>query len=193
MKHIYLIDKENTGNRFLYGIENLRNEDKVIVFHYEQAGNINQVVLSALANTKASVEIRKMNTHTKNAMDFQICTYLGYLYGKYQNNAQYHIISNDKGYEAAVEFLKLHIDPNMVIDITPSIGYKKNSEEEQKKLVRAILNIYPNKVVNKVVTGIKSTKDTNSFHTFLQKNLNRDCQQIYTIVKPYYTEIKAAF
>lgn len=193
MKHIYLIDKENTGNRFLKGIENLKNEDMVIVFHYEQAGSINQLVLSALANTKASVEIRKMNTHTKNAMDFQICTYLGYLYGKYRNKAQYHIVSNDKGYEAAIEFLKMHIDPNMDVDIMPSISHDKIVEKASAELIRTILIDFPNKVVNKVTAGIKTSKDTNDFHTFLQKNLNKDCQKIYNMVKPHYMEIKAAF
>jgi len=193
MKHIYLIDKENTGNRFLNGIEKLKNEDIVVVFHYEQAGSINQVVLSALANTRASVQIRKMNTHTKNAMDFQICTYLGYLYGKYQNKAKYHIISNDKGYEAAVEFLKTHIDPTIDINIMPSIGHEKMVKNIQENPIRTILNSYSNKVVNKVLQGIKTTADINDFHTFLQKNLNRDCQNIYKLVKPYYMGIKTSF
>ena len=193
MKHIYLIDKENTGNRFLNGIENLRSEDIIIVFHYEPAGSINQVVLSALANTKASVEIRKMNTHRKNAMDFQICTYLGYLYGKYRNKAQYHIISNDKGYEAAVEFLKMHIDPSMDVDIMPSIGYEKINEDATQEMLRNILEGYSNKVVNRVSNGLRSTDDTNGFHTFLQKNLNKDCQRIYKLIKPHYMEIKTAF
>jgi len=192
MKHIYLIDKENTGNRFLNGIENLKQEDLVIVFHYEQAGSINPVVLSALANTKASVEIRKMHSHTKNAMDFQICTYLGYLFGKYKNKAEYRIISNDKGYQAAVEFLKMHIDPDMDVSIMPSIGYSKEDEPQHKELLENLLKDYPNKVINRVNNGIKTSKDTNSFHIFLQKNLNKDCQTIYKIVKPYYSEIKAA-
>lgn len=193
MKHIYLIDKENTGNRFLNGIEKLKQEDLVIVFHYEQAGSINTVILSALANTKASVEIRKMHSHTKNAMDFQICTYLGYLYGKYKNKAKYRIISNDKGYQAAVEFLKMHIDPEMDISIMPSIGYNGEDEPANKELLGILLKDYSNKVINRVNTGIKSSADTNSFHTFLQKNLNKDCQRIYSIIKPHYREIKAAF
>ena len=193
MKNIYLIDKENTENRFLQGIEELRNEDIVIVFHYEQAGNINPVVLSALAKTKASVEIRKMNIHTKNAMDFQICTYLGYLYGKYKNKAAYHIVSNDRGYEAAVEFLKTHIDPDINIKIMPCIGYENTVKKTSTELMHKILNDYSNKIVNKVITGIKSTTDVNGFHTFLQKNLNRDCQKIYKAVKPYYKEIKTIY
>lgn len=188
MKRIFLIDKENTGTRFLKGLEALSNQDKVIVFHYSQAGSIKEEVLSALSKTKAAVEIRSMNTHTKNAMDFQICTYLGYLYSKNGTNAEYYIVSNDKGYEAAVEFIKLQLDPKIKINIIPTCVV----DSKPSVLLENTLNKYPNKIRNKVLTGIKKSGTISDFHTFLQRNFKEDCNDIYKLIKPYYKELKTA-
>lgn len=188
MKRIFLVDKENTGNRFINGLDKLTYQDKVIVFHYRQEGNIKNETLLALSKTKAAVEIRSMNTHTKNAMDFQICTYLGYLYSKNGNNAEYYIVSNDKGYEAAVEFLKIQLDPKINVQIIPTCEIEKKS----LNLFQDALNKYPNKIKNKVITGIKKTSNIEDFHIFLQRNLQQDCRDIYKSIKPYYKELKAA-
>lgn len=188
MKRIFLIDKENTGNRFLKGLDTLTSQDKVIVFHYTQAGDIKSDTLLALSKTKAAVEIRSMTTHTKNAMDFQICTYLGYLYHENGNHAEYYIVSNDRGYEAAVEFMKLQFDKTANISIIPTCETVK----ETSPLIQEALGEFPNKIKNKVVAGLKKSSTISDFHIYLQRNLKQDCQAIYKCVKPCFMELKAA-
>ena len=190
MKRLFLIDKENTGKRFLHGLDKLTANDKVIIFHYELAGEIKPDILLPLSHCKAAVEIIKMNTHTKNAMDFQICTYIGYLYNQYKRNAEYYIVSDDKGYGAAIEFIKTHVDPKAAIS---QINSNMELEAEKVSLVEILLqDKYQKKVINKIKKGIISSRDKGEFHNYLQKNLNADFEQIYNLIKPVFAEVKMA-
>lgn len=190
MKRLFLIDKENTGKRFLSGLNQLTANDKVIIFHYENAGEIKPEILVPLAHCKAAVEIIKMNTHTKNAMDFQICTYIGYLYSQYKRNAEYYIVSDDKGYGASIEFIKNHIDPKAVIS---QIGSSMQIDAKKDSFLDLLLqDKYQKKVINKIKKGIMCSRDKGEFHNYLQKNLNADFEQIYNLIKPVFMEVKLA-
>ena len=168
MKRYFFIDKENTGNRFLKGLKDLTKQDTIILFHCEQQGDIKNDVLLALTNTKASIEIKKMHTHTKNAMDFQICTYLGYLYQSNGNRAKYYIVSNDKGFDASIEFIKNHLDPKAPIE---RIGcdMNLNPETEENMLESILKGKFKKKVINKVRNGMMESKNRGDFHNYLQR------------------------
>lgn len=188
MKRLFLIDKENTGKRFLKGLDQLTANDKIIIFHYEQAGEIKPEILLPLSKCKAAVEIIKMNTHTKNAMDFQICTYIGFLYSQYKRTAEYYIVSDDKGYGASVEFIKNQIDPKAAIT---QIGSSMCVETAKDNLVEGLLQgKYQRKVINKIIKGISVSRTKGEFHNYLQQNLNTDFEQIYNLIKPVFTEAK---
>ena len=189
MKRIFLIDKENTGERFLQGINTLTAKDTVIIFHWEDSGAIKTSILETLSKSKAAIEIKKFHTHRKNALDFQICTYLGYLYGINGSDAKYYIVSNDRGYEAAVEFLKTNLDSRINISIVPNVDVDAVSVEDA--LLIKLLTGHNSKVRRCVKQGIKQTQTLNDFHSFLQKNISRDYHDVYMKVKPVYPELKA--
>ena len=48
----------------------------------------------------------KVKVGTKNALDFQLTSYLGYLIGQYGIETNYYIVSKDKGFEAVCDFWK---------------------------------------------------------------------------------------
>lgn len=190
MKRYFFIDKENTGKRFLKGLKELSKNDTIIIFHCEQQGEIKNDILLALATTKAAIEIRKMQIHTKNAMDFQICTYMGYLYKTYGNKAEYYIVSNDHGYDASIEFIKMQLDPKAKIE---RINCEMNISEEENTLENVLSGKYKKKIINKIKAGMKETADKAQFHNFLQQNFHEDFMSIYALIKPVYEEAKAYY
>ena len=56
-----------------------------------------------LQECHAVVEFRKITTGKKNALDFQLAAYLGYLMAK-EENGQFCIVSKDLGYEVLLDF-----------------------------------------------------------------------------------------
>jgi hypothetical protein len=99
----YLIDYENTGENGLKGITELPEDSCVVIFYSENADKISFDMHQKFCICKTRLEFRKINTGRKNALDFQLSTYLGYLIAKSEED-QYYIVSKDNGYRSVVDF-----------------------------------------------------------------------------------------
>ncbi len=101
---IALIDYENVGSSGLKGVENVSSKDKVIIF-YKENSTLTMSAHKKLECSKAEKEYFCVKKSTKNALDFQLVAYLGVLCQQ-DPAAEYAIISNDGGFDAAIDFLK---------------------------------------------------------------------------------------
>lgn len=101
----YLIDYENTGENGLNGISDLGNDERVVIFYSENADKMSFDLHQKLGSCRANVEYRKIATGKKNALDFQLSTYLGYLVAK-NEQCRFYIVSKDTGYEMIIDFWK---------------------------------------------------------------------------------------
>ena len=103
MKNFYLIDGDNNINLGLRGIEMLTEENYVMIFH-SKAMEITKFK-KKLSGCRAQVEFIESVRGGKNSLDFQITTELGFL-SQQKDLERAYIISCDKGYDAAVEYVK---------------------------------------------------------------------------------------
>lgn len=102
---IFLIDFENVGNNGFEGIEELNAEDKLIIFYSEKAKNLTITTHCKLESSNVQKEYFCVDVGGKNALDFQLVTYLGYLIAT-QNKETYFIVSKDDGYSFVSNFWK---------------------------------------------------------------------------------------
>lgn len=100
---VYLIDYENVNTDGLNGISRLSAEDTVIIFYSENADRMTFGLHRRLNESKATIDIRKVDVGGSNALDFQLGTYLGYLIAL-NRDEQYCIVSNDRGYNHVANF-----------------------------------------------------------------------------------------
>lgn len=106
MSKIFLIDTENVNFNSIIDSRSLSEDDMIILFltiatnkHYDK------VKLDAL-NTKAKVLKVLVDTGTKNSLDFQLVSYLGFMLGEHKEvNNKYYIVSKDKGYLSSINLL----------------------------------------------------------------------------------------
>lgn len=114
---IYLIDFENVANSGFNGIEKLNGEDKIIIFYSENRSTISINVHRKLEITKAKKEYISIKAGGKNALDFQLVSWLGYLI-KDNENTEFCIVSNDRGFDFVVDFWsKKNVKVNRSIDL----------------------------------------------------------------------------
>ncbi|MCI9557692.1 PIN domain-containing protein [Candidatus Ventrimonas sp. KK005] len=99
----YLIDYENTGENGLEGLLDLESSDKVVIFYSENADKMSFDLHQQLQECDAVIEFQKIAVGKKNALDFQLAAYLGYLMAK-EENGQFCIVSKDLGYEVLLDF-----------------------------------------------------------------------------------------
>ncbi|MBQ8590668.1 MAG: hypothetical protein IJ486_09500 [Firmicutes bacterium] len=103
MKKIFLIDGDNNINLGLRGIEMLSEDNHVMIFH-SKAMEITKFK-KKLAGCRAHIDFIESVRSGKNSLDFQITTELGFLSHNKDLEGAY-IISCDKGYDAAVDYVK---------------------------------------------------------------------------------------
>ena len=82
----YLVDYENVNTEGLQGVEQLTAADEVIIFYSEHADRLTFDLHRRLNESKAQIHYFKVGACKKNALDFQLVSYLGYLIA--QNSGQ---------------------------------------------------------------------------------------------------------
>ena len=102
----YLVDYENVKSDAIKDLKGARKDDAIVLFYSEQCKNISLDVVDRIMSLGMKYTSYKAKVGTKNALDFQLCSHLGYLIGQGGKNAKYYIVSNDKGYDCLCDYWK---------------------------------------------------------------------------------------
>ena len=192
---IYLIDYENTKN--LSGIKSLTEEDTAIIFYSKNANSLTFDTHRELMSSRAKIVYKDVSVGGKNALDFQLASYRGYLINDENNsNAEFCIVSKDNGFSYLVSFWKNEKDIN--VELYTNLSRQtlvKETEEKNITLENALKNSSLKlkdidiKEIVKIISQFK-TKQT------INKNLMsyfRDSDKvgaITKIIKPYIKDKK---
>lgn len=135
-KTYYLVDYENVHQTGLNGISELDGNDNVVIFYSLNADKLPFSLHSQIIETKARITYFEVDTLGKNALDFQLSSYMGYIVGKHPKCMCY-IISKDCGYENVCNFWRKH---GMKIYRIPDISQMKKCEPLKKSEIKEVLN-----------------------------------------------------
>lgn len=89
----FLVDFENIKTNGIKNLVNMSAGDEVIIFYTEQCKGITLDVIENITKNNVKLNCQKARTGTKNALDFQLASHLGYLIGKNEKDIKYHIVS----------------------------------------------------------------------------------------------------
>lgn len=100
----YFFDVENIGNALFDFIKNTTEPNAYyIIFYTNNVRYVNFSDMAALINKGLVINCFECVTGN-NALDFQLCSELGYRIGKYGSEVKYVIVSNDKGYDSIIDY-----------------------------------------------------------------------------------------
>lgn len=191
MKRVFFIDYENIGPRGLDKIEKLNIQDTVILYFnkYYQDEKLADSVKERMKKFAGAVKSYELYAPDKNALDFVLCSHLGYMAGKYEAGQKFYIVSNDKGYRAAIGQVK-QIAPGIEIEQISSLG-DINKTEQIREHVRELLKDFSSskKVISTTTEVMTHAKNLKDLHDYLAHKLPKDGQKIYGIILPYYLEL----
>lgn len=144
-------------------------------------------MLRELEKTKAQKEYIKVKVGTKNALDFQLATYLG-SYIKKDDEKRIFIISGDLGFDAICDFWKSR---NVIIKRIDSISAIDRSKED---VITALADILSEKEASKVYNIICNYKTKQGIHNNLMKAFpsedNKLASEIYKTIKRFINDKK---
>lgn len=179
----YLIDFENVGSDGLCGTEELTEKDRVYIFYSSNSGRISIKMHQCICRSKAEFSYFEISAGGKNALDFQLSTFLGFLVAQNDEDRIY-VISKDRGFghvlgfweerarEQNAECAKIIRKPSICSDDEPEISVPEISEPETVNANESAVQPEENEQINgdTVKSVIQSMDDVQS-HTVLYKQL----------------------
>jgi len=189
----YLIDFENVKSPGLNGITKLTDKDTVCIFYSENSDSITFGLHKRLNETAANLLYQKVEVGTKNALDFQLSSYLGYIICENENNKNipYYVVTKDKGFGClSTYWARRGFHVSLVADVG---GRDEQAEaDELTKKVEQVLADKDPAAVPMVVKFIQQYKTKQGINNALAKNYkdNKKAAEIYSAIKPLIKDKK---
>lgn len=102
----YLVDSENVNDNWLMLLDLSDETDKIIVFYTKNSPHMSYSSVIKLLGCTREIKFEECNAGN-NALDFQLISYLGYLMKNEElKDSEFIVMSNDTGYDPAVNFWK---------------------------------------------------------------------------------------
>ncbi len=130
MKKIYFIDSENVGDNWISLLDTVAEKDEILVFYTANSPHMNYKNLITLKSSPKDVTFIEC-CEGNNALDFQLCTELGYRVHEIGDN-EFIIVSNDTGYDAVVKYWK---ERNIALKRIPGKDCKQKQHSTTKQKV----------------------------------------------------------
>lgn len=185
-RRFFLIDIENVGKSFLDGIENLTVYDTLIICNNTMVyPDFSPTILEGLKKTKATVKKFYINSVSKNAMDFELMVEIGFLIATHGSNAEYFVVSKDRGFDIIDDYIKNKGLSTTVKRIPSLKGYVEEEQRirDMENNIHTLLPQYPARIISTIQIAIDQAKTLQEFYSFLQKHLKYEVDTIYPVVK----------
>ena len=192
---IFLIDYENVNVDGFNGLSSCTENDYIKIFYTNRAETLTFGLHRRLSESKSKIEYYKVENGSKNALDFQLSSYLGFLISSNPND-KYYIVSKDKGYEILISFWQKYKNLNCQISLVSDLSLK-NEQEEKNKLKQSIKTALSdtnyNDLSNDIFALIEKYKTKQGINNALVKTYeSKKAGDIYKKIKPLLTDKKGA-
>lgn len=151
----FLVDYENVNVAGLNGLSNLTENDFIIIFYSENAETLTFDMHIRINESKAKISFQKVSVKEKNALDFQLCSYLGFLIRdtfSEENLNNYFVVSNDKSYLSLIDYWK-----KFKVDLKIVSNLSKNKILQNEIKLPAKIEIVQTQI--KSVTKVEPTSE----------------------------------
>ena len=186
----YLVDYENVKTQGLNGVNKLSEDDTVCIFYSENADSLTFGLHRRLNESKATIFFQRVEVGQKNALDFQLSSYLGYLiHENIDNPYDYFIVTKDKGFESLIPYWKKRkVNVSIVVDVSG-----QNAQVVQNELEAQVAALLKDKsdapAVAKIIQSYKTKQGVNNGLTRKFRD-GKKVSEIYTAIKPLIDDKK---
>lgn len=185
----YLVDYENVGSDGLKGVYKLEADSTVCVFYSKNADRVSPELNLQLKETKARVIYHCVEVGIKNALDFQLSTFLGgVITENHGRRINYFIVSRDNGFGSLVHYWR---EKNIPVDITPEIsapGIYYGAGELVMKITDLTGDILNAPAIAEAVRNSTTKTEVNNALQKLFRG-NRKSGEIYRAIRPLIADM----
>ena len=183
---IYLIDFDNVHSDGLKGIEQLAENDVCYVFYSEHAGVLTFNIHKKIIESRAKIYYVEAQVGMKNALDFQLVSYLGYMIRENQE-ASYCVISNDRAFALVADFWR-----NKGVDVASAVSLAAVRLKQNEKTASQLSSLIPDReereFVAKCIEELSTKQGINN--RIAKKYGTTRAGEIYKLIKPLIADKK---
>ncbi len=189
----FLVDYENVHVDGFNGLSNCKENDIIKIFYTKSADTLTFGLHRRLNETKGKIEYIKVENGAKNALDFQLSSYLGYLIANNLDD-KYYIVSKDKGYEVLTQFWSKYKAINAQVTLVSDLTLKDEKviqiqldQKVQSTLKESTFKVDTNEIIL-IIDKYKTKQGINN--ALVKKYESKKAGEIYKLIKPLLTDKK---
>lgn len=135
MRRVFFVDYENVDTNGLDGLSRLTSQDQIYIYYSDAHSRMSFGLHRRICESKSEFVYKKIKDKTKNALDNELMREAETVIC--DKNADYYIISDDKGYRS---FVKRKVLEGFKVDQFPTISEtNKKKKDDLKKTIKARL------------------------------------------------------
>ena len=135
MRRVFFVDYEKVDTNGLDGLSRLTSQDQIYIYYSEAHSRMSFGLHRRICESKSEFIYRKIKDKSKNALDNELMREAENVIC--DKNADYYIISEDKGYSS---FVKKKVVSGFKVDQYPTISEtNKKKKDDLKKTIKARL------------------------------------------------------
>lgn len=159
---MYFVDYENINGKSLKPTLDISRGDIVFIFYTNACRNISDSTIKLIGDKGGFLKTFKVKNGVRNALDFQLSSYIGYIISKnFFANYKLIIVSGDKGYDVVCDFWrKRDINIQRIDNYSSDMCMNKNvvSESELSKYLNEKELFYKDDILEIINTAGNTQK-----------------------------------
>lgn len=183
-RNYYFVDYENVKSDGLTGVHKLDGNNTVCIFYSRNAERLSPELNLNLKESKAEIIYRHVEVGTRNALDFQLSSYLGEVITENEGKeCRYFIVSKDNGFSSLIPFWQ---EKGIEVEIVADVSGTKLRDESAEILqrVKELTGDTEDAAdITKIVSSCRTKTEINS--ELLKKfRDNTKAGEIYRAIRP---------
>lgn len=179
---VYLVDFENVHSEGLTGVEKLGENDECYIFYSVNACSLSFDLHQKIIESKAKFYYKMVDAHGKNALDFQLVTFLGYLVAKHPDE-HFYVVSGDKMFCCATDYwCKENVDADVLEDFSELLFMNSNEKNISDYIGQMLTNSYERVLTQRAYRRMPLLTQTQEYLT--SKLGKRRAREIRNLLSP---------
>jgi hypothetical protein len=179
---VYLVDFENVHSEGLTGVEKLGENDECYIFYSVNACSLSFDLHQKIIESKAKFYYKMVDAHGKNALDFQLVTFLGYLVAKHPDE-HFYVVSGDKMFCCATDYwCKENVNADVLEDFSELLFMNSNEKNISDYIGQMLTNSYERVLTQRAYRRMPSLTQTQEYLT--SKLGKRRAREIRNLLSP---------
>lgn len=179
---VYLVDFENVRSEGLTGVEKLGENDECYIFYSVNAYSLSFDLHQKIIESKAKFYYKMVDAHGKNALDFQLVTFLSYLVAKHPDE-HFYVVTADKMFSCATDYwCKENVDADVLEDLSELLFMNSNEKNISDYIGQMLTNSYERVLTQRAYRRMSTLTQTQEY--LVSKLGKRRASEIRNLLSP---------